>query len=122
MPCPGRRAPGCILAQLAGAVLAAAALSDTFGSAAHRGATLVGPGFSTTQAVVVEVLLIDLEDLYWATEGRTSVDIAVGVIAAGGLAVAAVLLWSASRTRANRGPPTPRHTATLAVTPHDDGR
>jgi aquaporin Z len=52
-----RRAPGYILAQLAGALLAALTLRATFGTAAHLGSTLPGPDFSSTQAFVVEVLL-----------------------------------------------------------------
>lgn len=52
-----RRAPGYILAQLAGALLAALTLRAIFGPAAHLGSTLPGPEFSTTQAFVVEVLL-----------------------------------------------------------------
>lgn len=52
-----RRVPGYILAQLAGAVLASLLLRATFGTVAHVGATLPGPGFSTTQAFVIEVAL-----------------------------------------------------------------
>ena len=52
-----RRAPGYLVAQLVGAVLAALTLRATFGDAAHLGSTLPGPGFSTAQAFVVEVLL-----------------------------------------------------------------
>jgi hypothetical protein len=38
-------------------------------------------------------LLIDLSDVYWADEGRTSVDAAIGVIGVGGVVLAAVPFW-----------------------------
>jgi aquaporin Z len=52
-----RRVPGYVAAQLVGALLAAAVLRATFGDAHHAGLTLPGPGFNSTQAFVVEVLL-----------------------------------------------------------------
>jgi aquaporin Z len=52
-----RRVPGYIGAQLLGAVLAALLLKATFGDEAHLGATLPGPGFTTTQAFVIETVL-----------------------------------------------------------------
>jgi len=33
--------------------------------------------------------------VYWSKEGRTSVDLAIGVIALGGLAIAGIPLWPA---------------------------
>lgn len=55
-------------------------------------ATLYGGG----GALIVDelALLLDLADVYWAKEGRTSVDAAVGVIAIGGLVLAAVPFWT----------------------------
>ncbi len=37
-------------------------------------------------ALIVEefALLLDLQDVYWAKEGRISVDLGVGLVAAGG--------------------------------------
>ena len=52
-----RRVPGYVLAQLAGATLACLVLRATFGTAGQVGATVPGPGFGATQAVVVEGLL-----------------------------------------------------------------
>ena len=52
-----RRVPGYIAAQTAGAVLAALALRGTFGDVGHLGATLPGPGFTGTQAFVIEAIL-----------------------------------------------------------------
>ena len=43
-------------------------------------------------------LLLDLRDVYWGTDGRASVDVAVGTIAAAGLYLAAAPFWhSAAR-------------------------
>lgn len=60
-------------------------------------------------ALIVDelALLLDLSDVYWANEGRTSVDVAVGTIAAGGVLLAAVPFWRGAarellRTRRNR--------------------
>ena len=38
-------------------------------------------------------LLLDLKDVYWAKEGRESVDVAVGVIATGATVVAGMPFW-----------------------------
>jgi hypothetical protein len=42
-------------------------------------------------------LLLDLKDVYWANDGRKSVDVAVTVIAAGALIVAGPPLWPHAR-------------------------
>jgi hypothetical protein len=57
-------------------------------------------GFTTTFAVtygtglalIVDefALLLDLEDVYWAKQGRVSVDLGVGIAAAGGTTLSAV--------------------------------
>ena len=52
-----RRVPGYVLAQVVGALLAALVLRVTFGDLAHLGATLPGPGFTSTQAFVLEAVL-----------------------------------------------------------------
>lgn len=52
-----RRVPGYLLAQLAGAVAAALLLRAVFGQHGHAGLTLPGPGFTTTQAFVLETVL-----------------------------------------------------------------
>ncbi len=53
-----------------------------------------------------------VQDVYWAKEGRTSVDVAVAAIAAGDLAIARIPLWSAADKAVDglalllrRGPP-----------------
>ena len=64
----------------------------------HRHHPLTAASYGVANALIVDeaALLIDLKDVYWAKEGRTSVDIAVGVIAIGGLAVAGSSLWPAA--------------------------
>lgn len=52
-----RRVPGYLVAQLAGALAAGAVLRALFGTPAHLGATLPGPGFTGGQAFVIELLL-----------------------------------------------------------------
>ncbi|WP_230989939.1 hypothetical protein [Rhodococcus oxybenzonivorans] len=42
-------------------------------------------------------LLLDLEDVYWAKEGRTSVDAAVIIIGLGGLMTAGLEFWPAAQ-------------------------
>lgn len=62
----------------------------------HRRHPLTAVAYGAGTALIVDeaALLIDLQDVYWAEEGRTSVDLAVGVIAAGGLALAGSSFWS----------------------------
>jgi hypothetical protein len=51
--------------------------------------------FGAANAMIVDelALLLELEDVYWASEGRESVDIAVGLIAAGATVVAGMPFW-----------------------------
>ena len=51
--------------------------------------------FGSANALIVDelALLLDLKDVYWAADGRESVDAAVGLIAAGGTIVAGMPLW-----------------------------
>jgi hypothetical protein len=51
--------------------------------------------FGSANALVVDelALLLDLKDVYWADDGRKSVDAAVGIIAAGGTVIAGMPLW-----------------------------
>ena len=61
-------------------------------------ATVYGAGL----ALIVDefALLLDLKDVYWAKEGRDSVDLAIGVISVGGSLLAARPVLS--RLRRNR--------------------
>jgi hypothetical protein len=56
-------------------------------------------------ALIVDefALLLDLRDVYWAKEGRVSVDVGVGVIAVTGSALASVPLWARLRERRSIG-------------------
>jgi hypothetical protein len=53
--------------------------------------------YGTGSALIVDeaALLVDLQDVYWANDGRKSVDAAVGLIALGGVLLAAVPFWKA---------------------------
>lgn len=87
----------------------------TIHGAEHRRrhfATAAAYGTATALITDEAALLIDLQDVYWAKQGRTSVDIAIGLIAAGGLVVASVPFWSATRARAKAPSATPPPTET----------
>jgi len=51
--------------------------------------------FGSANAMIVDelALLLDLEDVYWAREGRQSVDVAVGLIATGATVVVGMPFW-----------------------------
>ena len=59
----------------------------------HHPATAVA--FGAANALIVDelALLLDLEDVYWAADGRESVDVAVGLIATGATVAAGMPLW-----------------------------
>jgi hypothetical protein len=64
----------------------------------QRPGAAVAYGVATGLIVDEAALLLDLEDVYWSAAGRTSVDLAIGIIAVGGLAIAGASFWpSASR-------------------------
>ncbi|WP_124393086.1 hypothetical protein [Rhodococcus wratislaviensis] len=54
-------------------------------------------GVGTALIVDELALLLDLQDVYWAKEGRTSVDAAVVIIGLGGLMAAGFEFWPAAR-------------------------
>lgn len=69
--------------------------------------TAVAYGIGAALIVDELALLIDLSDVYWANEGRTSVDAAVGIIGVGGAILAAVPFWKGTarellRTRSSQ--------------------
>jgi hypothetical protein len=76
-------------------------LLATVGAAAVRGDstdhlhTRLATSYGAGMALIVDelALLFDLEDVYWATDGRKSVDAAVGIVAVGGLYLAAAPFW-----------------------------
>lgn len=58
--------------------------------------TAVSYGFATALIADEAALLIDLQDVYWAKEGRTSVDLAIGIIALGGIGITGSSFWPAA--------------------------
>ena len=56
---------------------------------------LTATSYGSGLALIVDelALLLDLEDVYWAQDGRTSVDAAVGAIVLGGIYFAAAPFW-----------------------------
>lgn len=64
---------------------------------------VVATAYGSGLALIVDefALLLDLQDVYWAKEGRLSVDLGIGVIAGTGSALAALPILR--RLRRNRG-------------------
>lgn len=62
-----------------------------------RDRPVMAAAYGTGSALIVDeaALLVDLQDVYWANDGRKSVDAAVGLIALGGVFFAAVPFWRA---------------------------
>ena len=67
----------------------AVAVHGTEENRRHPGVAL---GYGTGLALIVDefALLLDLKDVYWAKQGRLSVDVGVGGIAVGGTVLAAL--------------------------------
>jgi hypothetical protein len=61
----------------------------------HRRHPLTVTAYGSGIALIIDelALLIDLQDVYWAKDGRWSIDAAIGTIAVGGLYLAAVPFW-----------------------------
>ena len=77
------------------ALLAAVGMVGLRGSEKQRRHPVVAIAYGSAAALVVDelALLLDLEDVYWASDGRKSVDAALGVIAAGATFFAGLPLW-----------------------------
>jgi hypothetical protein len=69
------------------------------GSERQRHHPAAAIAFGSANAMIVDelALLLDLKDVYWATDGRQSVDAAIGIIAAGGTAIAGLPFWPHAR-------------------------
>ncbi len=65
------------------------------GEERHRRHPVTATAYGSGAALIVDelALLIDLEDVYWARDGRKSVDAAIGLLALGGVYLAAVPFW-----------------------------
>lgn len=77
------------------ALLAAVGAMGLRGKELHRHHPLTATAYGSGTALIVDelALLIDLQDVYWAREGRRSVDAAIGLIAAGGMYLAGAPFW-----------------------------
>jgi hypothetical protein len=77
------------------ALLSTVAAVGLRGTEAQRRHPAAAIAFGSANAMIVDelALLLDLRDVYWANDGRKSVDAAVGLIAAGGTIVAGMPLW-----------------------------
>lgn len=69
------------------------------------GSPVVPVAYGVANALVADeaALLLDLKDVYWAPQGRESVDIAVGTIGVGGLGLAMAPLLSRYRNCRRQG-------------------
>ncbi|HTQ19156.1 hypothetical protein [Mycobacterium sp.] len=65
------------------------------GSEEQRRHPAAAVAFGAANAMIVDelALLLDLEDVYWAADGRKSVDAALGLIATGATVVAGMPFW-----------------------------
>jgi len=68
------------------------------GQERHRRHPLTAISYGVATALIADeaALLIDLQDVYWAKEGRKSVDAAIGVIALGSMAITGSSFWPAA--------------------------
>jgi hypothetical protein len=71
---------------------------------------LTAAAFGSGVALIVDelALLIDLSDVYWANDGRKSVDVGVGLLGVGGVVLAAVPFWKGATREVLRTRPTSR--------------
>jgi hypothetical protein len=81
------------------ALLASVAAVGLRGTERQRRHPAAAIAFGSANAMIVDelALLLDLKDVYWANDGRESVDAAIGVIAAGGMIVAGMPFWPHAR-------------------------
>lgn len=65
----------------------------------HRHHPVTAVAYGSALALVVDelALLLDLKDVYWARDGRNSVDIAVLIVAAGATFIAGLPFWPHAR-------------------------
>jgi hypothetical protein len=65
------------------------------GQETDRRHPLTATAYGSGAALIIDelALLIDLQDVYWARDGRRSVDAAIGMIAAGGIYLTVAPFW-----------------------------
>lgn len=78
------------------ALLATVAAVGLRGTEKQRRHPAAAVAFGSANALIVDelALLLDLKDVYWATDGRESVDVAIGVIATGATVAAGMPFWA----------------------------
>ena len=81
------------------------------GEDARRRHPAVAMSYGSGLALIVDefALLLDLKDVYWTRQGRVSVDIGVGAIAAAGSYFAALPVLRATARKRPRNGPAIRH-------------
>jgi aquaporin Z len=114
-----RRIPGYITVQLLGGVGASLLLRATFGNLGHLGATLPGPGFTTTEAFVIEAVLS--LGLVSTILGTASTAQNLGPISALGVAgyIALAGLWASPVSGASMNPARSLGPALVSTDFHD---
>ncbi|MFI9270839.1 hypothetical protein ACIGXM_09045 [Kitasatospora sp. NPDC052896] len=77
------------------AALAGVGLIAVRGDRQAVGHPAVAAGYGIGSALIADefALLLDLQDVYWAKEGRVSVDVALGILAALGTYLTAAPFW-----------------------------
>ncbi|MEZ0093514.1 hypothetical protein [Streptacidiphilus sp. EB129] len=77
------------------ATLAGVGLVAVRGDAEYTGHPGVGAAYGAGAALIADefALLLDLRDVYWAREGRLSVDVSFGILSALGLYLTAAPFW-----------------------------
>ncbi len=101
---PWSRVPGYVVAQLIGAAAASLLLRALFGTVGQLGATLPGPGISTTTALVIEALLtLGLVSVILGTASGARNVGANAALAVGGY-IALAGLWAAPISGASMNP------------------
>ena len=91
------------------ALLAAVGGVAVHGQEPARRHPLTAAAYGAGAALILDelALLLDLQDVYWAKDGRTSVDAAFGALAVGGLYFASIPFWhGAAREIARTRPST----------------
>ncbi|WP_037855519.1 hypothetical protein [Streptomyces sp. NRRL S-340] len=77
------------------ATLAGVGLVAVRGDDAYVGHPGIGALYGAGSALIADefALLLDLKDVYWARQGRVSVDVSLGILSALGLYLTAVPFW-----------------------------
>ncbi len=81
------------------AMLAGIGVIAIRGEERHRRHPVTALSYGAGTALIVDelALLLDLEDVYWSQQGRTSVDAAVTVIGVGGITITGLAFWPEAR-------------------------